>query len=574
MMQWFYKLKLAGKILTIISLMAISLGIVGFIGYSYTVQMSNEMNEMYTNSLLSVKWLNEARAQTRAGEALTLDFLNPANTDKGKEQKDLAEAIEKTKQVDKLLDDYKKTPLADNEKERNLVYEDELKIYRAERQKAIDMALAGQKQEAYIFFTAQAVPHLNKVNDILTELAEFNSQQAEQTNEKGKNDSSHATHTIIIVSIISMVIAFAVGLWFARYIARRLSNASKFLNQVAHGNLDLPDVVVTANDEIGIIGQDVTVMKQSLHTLIKQVANSAEQVAASSEELTASAEQSAQASNQVASTINDLALGAERQHISVDETSDVINQIAANIQQVAVNANNVASTTDKTANASREGGKSIESAINQMDNIQKTVANSAEVVTKLGESSKEIGSIVDTISGIAGQTNLLALNAAIEAARAGEQGRGFAVVAEEVRKLAEQSQEAAKKIAALIHEIQGDTDKAVVAMNAGTHEVEIGTEVVASAGNSFKEIAELISDVSTQVNEISSAIQQMAGGSKQVVVSINTINEISKEAAGQAQSVSAATEEQSASMEEIAASSRNLAKMAEELQSVVSKFKL
>ena len=96
-----------------------------------------------------------------------------------------------------------------------------------------------------------------------------------------------------------------------------------------------------------------------------------------------------------------------------------------------------------------------------MANIEKTVANSVAVVTKLGERSKEIGQIVENISGIAGQTNLLALNAAIEAARAGEQGRSFAVVAEEVRKLAEQSQEAAKQIANLIGEIQGDTDKAL-----------------------------------------------------------------------------------------------------------------
>ena len=209
-----------------------------------------------------------------------------------------------------------------------------------------------------------------------------------------------------------------------------------------------------------------------------------------------------------------------------------------------------------------------------MTYIEQTVNNSAQVVAKLGERSKEIGQIVDTISGIAGQTNLLALNAAIEAARAGEQGRGFAVVAEEVRKLAEQSQDAAKKIATLISEIQGDTDKAVLAMSEGTREVKIGTEVVTAAGYAFEEIEVMVTEVSNQVKEISAAVQQMASSSQQIVSSVKEIDELSKNAAGEAQTVSAATEEQSASMEEIASSSQSLAKMAQDLQEAVSKFRV
>ncbi|MBP2651690.1 MAG: mcpB 7 [Firmicutes bacterium] len=209
-----------------------------------------------------------------------------------------------------------------------------------------------------------------------------------------------------------------------------------------------------------------------------------------------------------------------------------------------------------------------------MGQIEQTVNTSAQVVTKLGQRSKEIGQIVDTISGIASQTNLLALNAAIEAARAGEQGRGFAVVAEEVRKLAEQSQDAAKKIAQLIGEIQVDTDKAVVAMDNGTREVKTGADVVNTAGAAFGEIASLVTAVSDQVREISAAMQQMATGSQQIVGSVKKIDDLGKKSAGEAQGVSAAAEEQLASMEEIASSSQSLAQLAQKLQAEINTFRI
>ena len=248
--------------------------------------------------------------------------------------------------------------------------------------------------------------------------------------------------------------------------------------------------------------------------------------------------------------------------------------MSAGIQQAAASSNQVFEHSARAVDKAKEGDKSVVKAISQMAHIEQTVNNSAQVVARLGERSKEIGQIVDTISGIAGQTNLLALNAAIEAARAGEQGRGFAVVAEEVRKLAEQSQEAAKHIAALISEIQGDTDKAVVAMGEGTREVKIGTEVVTTAGKAFEEIATLVTNVSGEVKKVSAVMQQMADGSQQIVTSMKEIDGYSKAAVGQAQTVSAGTEEQAASMEEIASSSQSLAKLAQDLNVAVSKFRI
>ncbi len=148
------------------------------------------------------------------------------------------------------------------------------------------------------------------------------------------------------------------------------------------------------------------------------------------------------------------------------------------------------------------------------------------------------------------------------------------MVAEEVRKLAEQSQEAAQKIATLIGEIQGDTAKAVVAMNDGTREVRLGAEVVNESGQVFQEIAAMITFGSDQMKEISVAVEQMAVGGQQIVSSVNRIDELSKKASGEAQTVSAATEEQSASMEEIASASQALAHLAMKLREAVSQFQI
>lgn len=378
----------------------------------------------------------------------------------------------------------------------------------------------------------------------------------------------------IIVSIAALAVVLIGVIFFTRRTLKPIELLLVKFREVAAGNLGVSLLEVQSRDEIGKLAEAFNKMLQSLRVLIGKVANSAEQVAAASEQLTASAEQSALAASQVAETITEVAAGSEKQVSSVNGTTVVVENISTGIGQIAANSKSMADTSDRTAEAAHEGGKMIEQAIRQIGNIESTVAGSAEVVLKLGERSKEIGQIIDTISGIAGQTNLLALNAAIEAARAGEQGRGFAVVAEEVRKLAEQSEDAAKQIAALIGEIQDDTDEAVKAMEAGTHEVKIGTEVVNTAGRSFGEIKALVGQVSKQVGDISAAIQEMAGGSQKVVLSMQEIDGISRETASHTQTVSAAIEEQSASMEEIASSSHALAQMAEELQNAVNQFKM
>ena len=567
------QLKIKGKIITIILVVSLAMLTVGSIGYYYTNAMSNEMKIMYNENLLSIKRLNETRHNFRAVHGMILELIF-GNVDKGTEDKLTTEIKTLALETDKTLKAYESQKLTPYEQEKLIKLKEAIGQYRTERQKAIDLAKQGKKQEAYTYFTKQAAGKLEEVNITLQELANYMAEKSDKANREGEEHASFAAKVIFSLTGFFALLSIFLGWRLSTMIVSRLGTVGAFLAEIANGNLGLENVKIPEQDEIGEIGHGLNKMADNLKRVVRQVIESAEQVAASSEELTASAEQSAQATNQVAATISEVAQGAETQASAVTTTTSVVEQLSTGIEQVALNATKMSEVSDRTSKAAQDGGKAVKAAMNQMDIVEQTVSKSANVVAKLGERSKEMGQIVETISGIAAQTNLLALNAAIEAARAGEHGRGFAVVAEEVRKLAEQSQESAKEIANLIAEAGMDTDQAVDAMKEGSREVNVGSEVVNTAGKAFKEISTFIDQLADQIKETSASIGQMASGSQQIVASVRDIDQISKDTASRTQTVSAATEEQSASMEEIAASSQALAKMAEELQGVVRRFRI
>ncbi|MBU2703079.1 methyl-accepting chemotaxis protein [Sporomusaceae bacterium BoRhaA] len=386
--------------------------------------------------------------------------------------------------------------------------------------------------------------------------------------------TSHLAWLMLGISLVCLLLAAGSIVILAKRFAAPITRLRDECLLLAQGDLRERKMHITSVDEIGQLAQGFRAMQRNLRDLVAKMSAQSEHLAASSEELTASSDQSSQAVNQVAASITEVAAGASEQLVVANETASVVEKMTAHIQHVAATSSQVADRSEQAADKAGQGSESVNEAVNQMAQIEETVNTSAKVVAELGEKSKEIGQIVATISGIAGQTNLLALNAAIEAARAGEQGKGFAVVAEEVRKLAEQSQAATEQISSLIGGIQGETDKAVASMDAGTREVKRGAEVVNFAGQAFQEIVTLVAQVSEQVKENSAAINELATASEKIVKTVEKIDRLSKKAAGEAQTVSAATEEQSAAMEEIASSSQSLANLAIELQEAIRKFSI
>ncbi|MBU2700207.1 methyl-accepting chemotaxis protein [Sporomusaceae bacterium BoRhaA] len=379
--------------------------------------------------------------------------------------------------------------------------------------------------------------------------------------------------TNLMVLAVTMLMVILISIVVANRMTKPITQLVTATESLKSGNLNI-NINNQGKDEIGKLAQNFDAMVGGLQELLRNVIVSTEVVSAASEELTASAQQSAATAEQVTSAIEAITAGAEKQVSFANAATDLVTQIVSDIQQIVSDSTTVASVSEGTAKLATNGGESINNAVAQMRSIETSVIDSAAVVANLGERSTAIGQIIDTISGIASQTNLLALNAAIEAARAGEQGRGFAVVAEEVRKLAEQSENATKQIALLIGEIQTDTDKAVAAMNKGCTEVKLGTDIVSEAGQTFNEIITMTNQVSEQIKDISAAIENMSMNSQRVVTAIRDIDSMSKNNANQTLQVSAATQEQVASADQISKASQALVDTADELQKAVNKFSL
>ncbi len=571
-MQFIENMKVQFKLIILVLIGFLCMGVIGYTGYYYLRQSDANMNLMYTDRLIPVKLVNESATNVRGSIAATIELM--VTTDEKKSQKLKSNIDNRSNLIRNALADIEKIPTDPQGKELLNKVQSALEKQILARDQVIKLTQEKKNVEAYAAYVKEVEPLTNDLTGSLRNLMDYYTALSEQMNATNHESVVKATQIMISIILMSSLLLGLLGWYITKVVTTPLHRMVSFCNELSAGDFSDKPRAFASKDEFGQLADALANTRASIRTLMQHVNDSAEQVAASSEELTASADQSSQAANQVAGSITDVANGMDEQLSVANGTSEIVIHMSASIQQVSANTNQVAEQSSLAAEKANEGNKSVDKAVNQMASIEQTVISSAQVVAKLGERSKEIGQIVDTISSIAGQTNLLALNAAIEAARAGEQGRGFAVVAEEVRKLAEQSQDAAKQIASLIGEIQGDTDKAVDAMNAGTREVKVGAEVVNASGKAFQEIADLIYKVSNQIKEISAEIEQVAAGSQRIVESVKQIDTLSKKASGEAQTVSAATQEQSASMQEIASSSQALANLAMNLRQAVGKFQI
>ena len=367
---------------------------------------------------------------------------------------------------------------------------------------------------------------------------------SQQVDERS-GDASAASGQLLVTTLFAVLLAIGAAWVITRQIIQPLRQSLAFAERIAQGDLG-GQLQADRRDELGQLQRSLQAMAGNLRQLISHIGDGVTQIASAAEQLSAVTEQTS--------------AGVNSQKVETDQVATAMNEMAATVQEVARNAeeaSEAALAADREANA---GNRMVLEAVQQMDRLATEVARSTESVQQLKRESEKIGSVLDVIKAVADQTNLLALNAAIEAARAGEAGRGFAVVADEVRGLAQRTQKSTEEIQELIGGLQNGTQQAASMMESSRALTDSTVELARRAGDSLASITRTVSTIQAMNQQIAAAAEEQSAVAEEINRSVISVRDVSEQTA--------------AASEETAASSVELARLGNELHTMVGRFRV
>ncbi len=373
---------------------------------------------------------------------------------------------------------------------------------------------------------------------------------------------------------VFLMVAFGAWLIIRNQVLKPIASLSLSFSAIAGGGGDLTQrIPIGRRDEIGEIIAHFNDFVEKLRAIISVAQSTAIEVKNLSESLSRASSESAKAVEQVAQAVSEVAGQATDQDRAMQDFSNRIGVINQSMHTMENHAKNTAHLSEESKSQADEGRQQTQLVVEETTALNQTVGAMNENVVALTRNSSDINQIIGLIKQIAGQTNLLALNAAIEAARAGEQGRGFAVVAEEVRKLAEQSDEAANQVTEKISAIQQQVEDTQLANNQVVNELKRITQVVTELSSALDAIVNRSLESRNAVDEITSLNMKTSGEFSTLNSRSHEVASSAREIANLSQDSAAAIEQQTASIEEFTATAQHLSSLAMELDQQVSKFK-
>ncbi|HUO75254.1 MAG TPA: methyl-accepting chemotaxis protein [Solirubrobacteraceae bacterium] len=604
-MSWFKNMSLAKKLYGVVGVLLLSLVLMGVMALSSLSSVDSKGSSMYSNNAISLTRVGNANTAFTDGQRLVLRGIVYVNAPAVQQQVDAGIAADQAT-FQRNLNQYANSGLAPAESSVMATLKPALAAYVPLRDKVRALTKAGNATAA-AELNKQTVEEFNVVQSSLLKLTAFNQADAAKAATGISNTYGAGRTRTIVLMVAALLLGLGIAVFTVRQLVRSVKgvidrmaavetamkeNLTSGMQALAAGDLTVRLEAKTkpasefSGDEFGRIMRQIESMRgaivetygaynltvDTLNSLIGEVSSTAGSVGAASKQMSSTSEEAGRATGEIAQAISEVAEGAERQVQLLEAAKQAADEVSAAVQQTAQQAQQTAEVATQAREAAKHGVSAAEQADGAMRSVSESTDEVTEAIRELAGKSEQIGAIVATITGIAEQTNLLALNAAIEAARAGEQGRGFAVVADEVRKLAEESQQAAHEISQLIDAIQAETGKVVTVVEDGARRTKDGASVVQQTREAFLTIGHAVDDITERIEQIAAAAQQVTATAATMQQSMGEVAAVAEGSSASTEQVSASTQETSASSQEIAASAHELASNAEQLNQLVGRF--
>ncbi|MGL4270268.1 MAG: methyl-accepting chemotaxis protein [Plesiomonas sp.] len=517
----FRDLKIGKKLLlsfSVLCLVIISIGGLSLTLFSHMNDQTLDVTDNIVPGIMIVSETSEAVSSFRRAQlGYQLVFNDPL-------QSQYAEQLNATQaQVDTTLAQYAQYAFSAEDKRMFQNVKTQWQRYLEINQSVLSNLNNGNMSRAEQLLFSDAMTQFTELNKSIKALIKINKQYAEDSRHQAVSIYSSVQLYISLSILVAIILVVILARVLTHQIRDPLLTILDQAKQIANGDLkrgvlcEYLDSGKAAKDEIGQVAFAIRDMKEGLGHLVNEISSSVSQLSTAVEEVSAIAEQSSH--------------GMQQQQSEVSQLATAMNEMQSTVQEVSRNTTDAASAAHQASNASDSGSKVVQEAISSIELVAQEIEHSGQVVQQLEQDSASISVVLDVIRNIADQTNLLALNAAIEAARAGEQGRGFAVVADEVRTLAQRTQDSTAEINKIIDMLQSRAAEAGQAMQVSRQQMHTSVEQARNAGATIRQINQAVVQISDMNTQIASATEQQNSVTEELNRSIVTIHNASDEVA-------------------------------------------